>query len=489
LNWRRPAKKGRRWRVLAALVLVATGEVLAQGGRANAAGPPPYNDGSLLYNGWNPVGGMAQGTPAVTTWDGGRLDVFVRGGDNHLWHKAYSGSWSPWQNLGAPPGGLTSDPAAVAWSAGRLDVFVAGAGGQVWHTAYVGWWTAWQPLGGIAVGAPAVSSWAAGRLDVFVRGSDNQLWHKYYSGVWSAWQPPAGDSGSGITLTAPPAAVSWGPNRIDVFVRDTQMSVFHFIYDNGAWFDEYLGGNLAYGPGVTSWGSGRLDLYAVGPNHRLYHQWYVEPVPPRPQEDVGGGWTGWQLALPSNLTSAPAPVSTAVEHIDVFGRGADLGVWQSIGALPASQCSASKLSISLGRLMVDVSYDQLMYFVHLPVYFVNTSSTACYLTGPPDGSTLDSAGNTIGAPPGRGGPPDYGPVPLAPGGTAQAWVRWQNLPPGTCPLQVPAEISIIPPGGTTTTVLPLPSGPYELMVCPAAAGEGNWGLSPVFSPALDPLPN
>ena len=38
--------------------------------------------------------------PAVASWSSGRLDVFVRGTDNALWHKWYQNSWSGWESLG-----------------------------------------------------------------------------------------------------------------------------------------------------------------------------------------------------------------------------------------------------------------------------------------------------------------------------------------------------------------------------------------------------
>jgi hypothetical protein len=435
--------------------------VLAQAERAGA-------DGSLLYNGWSPLGGIAQGAAAVTTWGGGHVDMFVRGGDNNLWHRSiagwYAGSWSAWQNLGAPPGGLTSDPAAVAWSAGRIDVFVAGAGGQVWHSAYVGRWTAWQNMGGTAVGAPAVSSWAAGRLDVFVRGSDNQLWHRFYSGTWSTWQPLGG------SLSAAPAAVSWGPNRIDVFVRGTDLAVWHDGY-YGVWPGfQRIGGVVAYGPGVTSWGPGRLDLYVTGSDHRLYHQWFDGP-------NGLGSWSGWQLAQDAALTSAPVPVATKFGQIDVFGRGTDSGVWQGIGALPANQCSLSSLSISLGQVITVRNGT----FVSL-VNFVNTSSTACYLAGDPGVSYVDSSGNQIGASAAQSSVDDYGPVPLVPEGTAQAQVYLDDLAqaaPAGCQPATPAGIRISPPGSTASTVLP-----FELQVCANPALTWWSSVTHVVSPTL-----
>src|SRR2546428_7309997 len=70
------------------------------------------------------VGGYAASGPAVTSWGANRLDVFVRGWDNALYHKWWNGSaWSGWESLG---GTLASDPAAVSWGPNRLDVFTRG---------------------------------------------------------------------------------------------------------------------------------------------------------------------------------------------------------------------------------------------------------------------------------------------------------------------------------------------------------------------------
>ena len=50
---------------------------------------------------------------AVSSWAPNRLDTFVRGTDDALWHKWWDGaSWSGWESLG---GVLTSEPAGVSW--------------------------------------------------------------------------------------------------------------------------------------------------------------------------------------------------------------------------------------------------------------------------------------------------------------------------------------------------------------------------------------
>ncbi len=179
--------------------------------------------------------------PTVSSWGDNRLDVFVRGTDNALWHKWWDGSsWSSgWENLG---GVLTSAPGAVSWGPNRIDVFVKGTDNALWHKWWDGSsWNNWESLGGVLTSAPTVSSWSNNRLDVFVKGTDNALWHKWWDGSsWSNWESLGG------VLTSAPGAVSWGPHRIDVFVKGTDNALWHKWWDGSSWSSwESLGGEIA----------------------------------------------------------------------------------------------------------------------------------------------------------------------------------------------------------------------------------------------------
>ena len=172
----------------------------------------------MAWFGWESLGGVLTSAPSASSWASGRLDTFVRGTDNALWHKWFDGGWSGWESLG---GVLTSDPAAVSWGNGRIDVFVRGTDNALWHRWFQNGWSGWESLGGVLTSAPSVSSWASGRLDVFVRGTDNALWHKWFDGGWSGWESLGG------VLTSAPGAVSWGPNRIDIVASGTDSAMWH----------------------------------------------------------------------------------------------------------------------------------------------------------------------------------------------------------------------------------------------------------------------
>ncbi|MEO6797999.1 MAG: peptidoglycan DD-metalloendopeptidase family protein [Candidatus Dormibacter sp.] len=254
------------------------------------------------WSGWQSLGGVASASPAVASWGANRLDLFVRGGDNALWHKWWDGTaWRGWESLG---GQLTSRPAAVSWSAGRLDVVARGIDNALWHRWYDGRaWGSWERLGGQLAGGPAVASWSQGRLDVFAHGTDGALWHLYWDGSWEPWQSLGGQ------LLGDPAAVSWAAGRLDVFIRGTDQALWHMWFDAGVWqYWQSLGGQLTTSPAASSWGLGRLDVFAMGTDGALWHLWFA------------GNWGPWE-SLGGQLASDPAAVSWGDSRIDLFGNG------------------------------------------------------------------------------------------------------------------------------------------------------------------------
>jgi hypothetical protein len=257
--------------------------------------------------------------PEVCSWAPGRLDLFVRGSDDALWHNPYFGSWSGWERLG---GSLTSDPAAVSWEKGRIDVFgrgIAQHGSRLLHRSYVKGkgWSFWEYLRGgeLTASGPAVCSWAAGRLDVFVRGTDNALWRIWYDGDWSRWELLGG------ILSSDPAAISWSFGRIDVFARGTDNALWHKWYDGGWSGWTSLGGVLKSGPTVCSWMPGRLDVFVQGTDNALWHIWYDE-TGDRTSLLGQSNWSRWE-SLGGNLAAKPTAVSWAQRRTDVVIRGPD----------------------------------------------------------------------------------------------------------------------------------------------------------------------
>ena len=263
------------------------------------AAPPRWHD-------WEPLGGTITSGVGAASWDANRLDCFVKGTDNHMWHKWWDGfAWSGWEDLG---GVIDDTPAAVSWGPNRIDCFARGTDNHMWHKWWDGAaWSGWEDLGGEITAGPAVASWAANRLDCFAKGTDNHLWHKWWDGAaWSGWEDLGG------TIVDAPGAVSWGSNRIDCFARGTDNHMWHKWWDGAAWSGwEDQGGTILSGPSAASWDANRLDCFAKGIDNHMWHKWWD-----------GAAWSGWE-DLGGVIDNAPGAVSWGPNRIDCFARGMD----------------------------------------------------------------------------------------------------------------------------------------------------------------------
>ncbi|HEV7505817.1 MAG TPA: hypothetical protein VGS07_12985 [Thermoanaerobaculia bacterium] len=277
---------------------------------------------------WEDLGGILTSGPAAASWQEGRLDCFVRGTNNHMFHKWFSDSaWSGWEDLGGPPAPpvnalrrslvnttdptlysqqLASAPAVVSWGPNRIDCFARGVDQHLWHRWWDGVsWKGWQDLGGTITSAPAVASQRDGALDCFARGSNNQLLHRSFDGsVWSGWEDLGG------SLTSGPAAISWASGRLDCFVRGTNSHMFHKWWDGSAWSGwEDLGGGLVGAPAVASRKANTLDCFVRGLNNHLFHK-----------EFDGSIWREWE-DLGGVLVDSPGAVSWGANRVDCFAEG------------------------------------------------------------------------------------------------------------------------------------------------------------------------
>jgi hypothetical protein len=80
------------------------------------------------------VGGILTSPPRAVAWGPNRLDLFVVGTDNAVWHKWWDGSsWGGWESLG---GSVFSEVSAVSWAANRLDLFAVGTDSAVWRKKF-----------------------------------------------------------------------------------------------------------------------------------------------------------------------------------------------------------------------------------------------------------------------------------------------------------------------------------------------------------------
>jgi hypothetical protein len=268
-------------------------QVVVQQSALSEASPDPYS-----------LGGVLIGGPAAASWGDGRVDVFVRGTDDGIYHNFFNGSaWSGYIRFPAP-WATNEEPAAVSWGPERIDVALRGTNGLVYHLWCQGRATCEStgygidehgtPPGVSVASAPAIVSQELGKLDIFVLGSDGRFWQKSWTGsAWTGWTViPDG------TLTSRPAAASLRLGRIDLFGRGVDMALYHNVFDGGVWSGwTSLGGDLVDGPAAST-EDGAVVVFARGatPEGALLRG-TLSPV-----------WSGFEL-LYTGIDSSPTSVA------------------------------------------------------------------------------------------------------------------------------------------------------------------------------------
>ena len=267
--------------------------------------------------------------PVVARNADGRLEVFARGSDDSLWHRAQTspgGAWDAWSGLG---GKLTADPVVAENADGRLEVFYRGTNGGLWHlsqqTAGDSQWTGHDGLGGsLAKANLAVARNADGRLEVFARDDKDalvHLWQKTAGGTYSGWDNLGGVLRSNVVV---------GTNadgRLEAFYRGTDDAIWHLHQKSpgGAWsghssLSGYVDASLA----IARNADGRLELFVRGTDAHVYHMWQKQP---------NGGWSGWS-DLGGDITSDITATADEDGRLEIFARGSDQALWHDFQKTP-----------------------------------------------------------------------------------------------------------------------------------------------------------
>ena len=229
------------------------------------------------------IGIQVSGAPAVSSWEQGRLDVFVRSTDNRLFHRVYQNdAWqgANWSDL-SDGHTMQTSPAAVSWGPNRIDLFAVWEN-EVHHRAFHnGAWGAWtENLGGVTHDAPAAAAGKSLRVDVLVRTSDDRMSRRYWEGGaivgWKNWETVGGIA---HPLMGAPAAVATAFNRVDCFGRNPAGQLMHAWYqgvieEHWSEIDTLPIQDMPAVVSGTTADRGRVDVFVRGTNDLLKHRVY-----------------------------------------------------------------------------------------------------------------------------------------------------------------------------------------------------------------------
>ena len=160
---------------------------------------------------WTDLAGFSPSTPALAaTAASSRLDLVVRGTNNLIYHKAFTGGvWATaWDtsNRSPVPDKTLATPAIVS-DGTQLNLVVIGTDGTLYYAtlSFAGLWSTWTSLVGSTSVTPTLVIDSANTLHLVVHGNDNAVYEKAHpsGGSWDATWSFAG----GITSGTPGAAV------------------------------------------------------------------------------------------------------------------------------------------------------------------------------------------------------------------------------------------------------------------------------------------
>jgi hypothetical protein len=263
--------------------------------------------GDLLWSTNAPYTSPLPSGPLVISSAPGRLDLIQQSVEGNQLYRRYDGGWQAWEDLG---GVLTSRPAAASWGDGRVDLFHRGEDAGLWHKAFdpsIGGWSDWESLGGQIAGPPAAVAPAPGRLEVFAQGPDGILQQRTFNGGWQPWASRGG------VLTSAPSVVSRDADHIDVFARGADDTCRHLGRDTSGWGQwESLGGELPTGPTALSSAPGTVQVFHLGYDHVIY----------RKSRSAGSGWSAWEPTATLGGAALAPPTGPQTGGASLMGKEA-----------------------------------------------------------------------------------------------------------------------------------------------------------------------
>lgn len=211
-----------------------TGHLMHQEGITPGIDEPTWNSG-----GWEDLGGslLAITPTVIVSQPGNQINVFGVSSTGTAPSVTYIrgtgyGAFGAWSSAFATNSATQSAPAAVSWGPNRIDLFLRGTDNQLYHEVSgdngATWLSSWEPLGGSVGATPAVASWAPNRLDVVVSefGTANLSSISYNGKAWSSWIPMNGTAWLDTNGPAAPTVITTAPWNLQVFVQGSSRAFY-----------------------------------------------------------------------------------------------------------------------------------------------------------------------------------------------------------------------------------------------------------------------
>jgi len=264
-----------------------------------------------------------------------RLEIFVLGTDDAIWHRAQPAyvssalNWTAWASF---DGSFKDGPSVIRNTEGRLMVFSRGFDNNVYFKTQTevnggaDQWGPWESLEGELYSRPAIILNSEGLVSVYGKTKDNTLVYRAQfsneSGIyWGNWENLGG------SLSGAPTVIVDSEGLLHVFGRATDRSLFHLTQIAKAEFLSWstwktMGGTLASNPRVPLLNNdvNLLEIVVRGSDKAFW----VKAQVSNDRDTVA--WSKWGT-LGGVFASGPATLINQDGLVDVFGRGVDKKVY------------------------------------------------------------------------------------------------------------------------------------------------------------------
>jgi lysozyme len=222
---------------------------------------------------------------------------------------------------------------AVNWpTSGELEVFAVTTGATAMHVYTNGatdTWTQDYSLSGSASCGLSATMWPPPRgyyAELFDPTSTGSTQHLWWNGTsWTAFASYGAPAG--VTLSHL-STLAWGDGHVEVFALGSDSQAWHnyWNYSSSAWsgWSAFGGTGLVTAPSPILWGDGHGEVFSTDASGLVWHTWSGSG------SAYPGGWHAWDSFGGANIASRVVPVRWADGHVQVFARGTDDQLYQSV---------------------------------------------------------------------------------------------------------------------------------------------------------------